>query len=480
MIVKNILWDFLGKVSFQGVGFVVSIFLARLLLPEDFGLVGMVMAFIGIASVFIDLGFGAAIIQRKEINNTHLSSIFWINFSIALLISISCFLCAPLISKFYGRPEILSLAKVLSFTFLFSGLSSIHRAILTKDMNFKYLAKIGMLSALISGLFGIVLAYKGYGVWSLIAQNYLSLFISTFLLWRGTKWLPSFTYNWIAIKPLWSYSNKLFISSVIEAIYTRVDVFIIGKLFNPTLLGYYSRGLTLNQLIGSYSAGSLNAVLFPALSKIQTDLVQVKEKMIKFYNAAAFLAFLIGGILFLISEDLIVLLFTEKWLPSTTYFKLLVLSSFVYPLSAVILTPLRSLGHSNVFLKLEIIKKVFITIAIIVGFSFGIIEYIYALTISYYIGLILNGYFTGKTINWPVSSQLLDVLKYLLITLTSVFLIYQLFNFIPHLPRFINLLLNSIAFLVIYVTLCYIAKIKGLIILTTFAQSKIKQFKKAD
>jgi len=478
MIAKGIVWDFLGKASYQGVGFVISIFLARLLFPEDFGLIGMVMAFIGIAGVFIDMGLGAAIIQREDIQEIHLSSVFWINLTVALSISILCFLGAPIVSSFYNNSDILKLAKVLSFTFLFSGLSSIHRSILIRKMDFKYLAKIGVISAIISGTIGIVFAYRGYGVWSLVIQNYLSLIISSLLLWKGTKWLPSLIFNWKAIKPLWSYSNKLFISSILEAIYSRIDVFIIGKLFNSSILGYYSRGVTINQLVANYSSGSLNTVLFPALSKIQNDISQVKVKIIKFYNVAAFLAFLMGGVLFLTSEDLIVLLFSEKWLPTSKYFEILVLSSFVYPLSAVILTPLRSLGYSSTFLKLEIIKKIFLSIALIVGFTFGIMEYLYALTISQFIGLALNGYYAGKKINWTIIEQLLTLSKYIIIVVVSVIIVFFSNKYLTQMPRAANFLLNSIAFILIYLTIAYITKNKGFIILSIFVKEKVSQYKK--
>jgi teichuronic acid exporter len=474
MVAKNIFWDLLGKVSYQGIGFVVSIFLARILLPEDFGLIAMVMAFVGVANIFTDMGFGAAIIQRNEINEIHLSSVFWINLFVAILMSSICFFCAPIVGVFYKNTEIIKLTQALSFTFVFSAVSSIHRSILVRKLAFKYQAKAGVISALVSGVIGVYFAYSGLGVWSLVIQNYISLILGAILLWFGTKWLPTMSFSWGAIKPLWSYSNKLFFSSLLEAIYSRIDVFIIGKIFTPSTLGYYSRGVTLNQLIANYSSGSLNAVLFPTLSKLQNNIELVKENIIKFYHTTAFISFFLGGLLFLISENLIVLLFTEKWIETSKYFEILVLSSFVYPLSAVILTPLRSLGFSNLFLKLEVIKKILLTLVIIIGFNYGIFGYLYALTIFYYLSLFINGYFTGKKINWPVLIQVKEILFYFFVTSIAVSAIYFVRNYLDYDTHLLNLLVTSICFLIVYVLLCALLNIKGFVFIKNYVFTFLK------
>ncbi len=474
MVAKNIFWDFLGKASYQGIGFVVSIFLARILLPEDFGLIAMAMAFVSLANIFTDMGFGAAIIQRNEINEIHLSSVFWINLFVAILMSAICFFCAPIVGMFYKNTEIIKLTQALSFTFIFSAVSSINRSILVRNLAFKYQAKAGVISAIVSGTIGIYFALNGFGVWSLVIQNYLSLILGAIFLWFGTKWLPTISFSWIAIKPLWSYSNKLFFSSLLEAVYSRIDVFIIGKIFPPSTLGYYSRGITLNQLIANYSSGSLNAVLFPTLSKLQNNIELVKENIIKFYHTTAFISFFLGGLLFLISENLIVLLFTEKWIETSKYFEILVLSSFVYPLSAVILTPLRSLGFSNLFLKLEVIKKVLLTLVIIIGFNYGIFGYLYALTIFYYLSLFINGYFTGKKINWPVLIQVKEILFYFFVTSIAVSAIYFVRNYLDYDTHLLNLLVTSICFLIVYVLLCALLNIKGLVFIKNYVFTFLK------
>jgi len=412
MLKKGLLWDFIGKLFNQGITFIVSIFLARLLLPEDFALIAMVMAFFGIARVFIDFGLSEALIQHQKIKDIHYSSTFWLNLFFATIICALFFISATYVSQFYKQPELISLVKVLSFTFILNSLGVVHVTQLRKKMDFKYLSKTNIISAIPSGILGIYLAYEGYGVWSIVVQYISAAFIRLFFLWKGTKWIPKFNFSWVAIRPLWNFSKKLFLSEIINSISVQLDVLIIGKLFTPATLGFYSRGKSLNQLISRYSSGSLTAVLFPALSKIQNNLEEVKQKVISFFQLAALVSFYLGGLLFIISEDIIILMFTEKWINTVPYFRIMVLSTFVHPLSSIILTPLTSLGRSDIFLKIEIFKKILLLPTYLIGFQYGLTGFLYAMFIYQLIGISLNGYYTGILIRWRLKKQWIEILKY--------------------------------------------------------------------
>lgn len=474
MIGKGIMWAFLGQVFNQGVGFVVSIFLARILMPEDFALIGMVMAFLGIANVFVDMGFGNALVQKKDVEDIHYNSIFWLNITLSLFVGSICFLLAPYAASYYGQADILNLMRVLSLSFFFNALGGVHNAMIVKEMDFKYLAKMRGIVAFFSGGLGIYCAYTGWGVWSLVIQSFSASIIAQFFLWRRTKWWPSFTFSKKAIKPLWDYSNKLFASGLLDAVFTRIDVFIIGKLFLPATLGFYSRGKSLNQLIGQYSAGSLNAVLFPALSKIQNDIRSIREKVKEFFHYACMASFLLGGGLYLLAEDLIVLMFTDKWLPTVPYFRIMVLTTFAYPLSAIVLTPLKSLGRTDIFLKLEVLKKAVLTVTYVFGFMYGLEGFLYALLVNHLIGISLNGYYTGKVINWKLGRQWLIILQYGLVAYGGGGVLFYFFDAYGSVNRWGHFLGIGTLFTVYFCLMAYLFKLDGFIRLI----SVLKQFKK--
>jgi len=477
MLKKGLIWDFVGKLFNQGITFFVSIFLARLLLPEDFALIAMVMGFIGIARIFVDFGLSQALIQSQNTTDIHYSSIFWLNLFFAIFISILFFLSAPSIAFFYHQPDIINLAKVLSITFAIGALGSVHIAMLKKKMDFKYLSITNIISATLSGCIGIYMAFNNYGVWSIVVQQISAAAIRLFLLWYGTRWLPLFKFSWSAIKPLWNFSKKLFISGLLETVAQQLDVFIIGKLFMPATLGFYSRGKSLNQLIANYSASSLSSVLFPALSKIQNNLAEVKQKVIAFFRLATLTSFFLGGLLFIIAEDLIVLMFTEKWLPTVPYFRIMVLTTFAYPVSVILLTPLTSLGRSDIFLKLEIIKKIILVPTYIIGFQFGLTGFLYAQLISHIIGISLNGYYTGKLIHWKLSKQWVELLTYGLPAYLGAGL---LFIYLPQSSiqnHFLHLLISGIIFTIYYTIFNLLFKTTGMQLILNLVQTFYKKMR---
>ncbi len=352
-------WDFFGKIARYGTTFIITIFLARILEPSDFGLIAMVMVIVMIALVFTDVGLGSALIQRRRILPVHYASVFYFNIFIGALLAITTFFSAVWISDFYDNKELIPITKVIALLFVINAFSSVQTNKLRKELNYAALTKGEVSAAILSGATGIILALNGAGVWSLVAQVLLKGVFYNIFIWSSSKWVPSLLFSFKALRQLWGFGFRMFLSSLIATIFQRLDIIIIGKLFTSTTLGFYDHAKRLNEMIVQFSSGSSMAVLFPVLSKVQKDLPRFQRIVIKVLGIICFIIFFLLGLMYLISEELIVLLFTEKWLPSVHYFKILLLSGFAYPVSALLVNILSSRGNSKDFLQVQIYKKIY-------------------------------------------------------------------------------------------------------------------------
>lgn len=396
---KAFVWDFFGRMARQGMGFVVTIFLARLLEPSDFGLIAMVMVIVGIAQVFSDIGLGGALIQRKRVLDVHYASVFYLNVAVGVLLALILFFSAEWVGAFYENEKLVPLAKVISLTFVLNAFSSVQVSKLRKELNFKVITKVSFFASFISGIVGISLAFFGAGVWSLVAQTLSAGLMFNIFIWYASDWRPSFLFSFKALKQLWGFGFHMFLVGVLDAAFSRLDYIVIGKLFTPTDLGFYQRAKSLNAMLVQYSAGSLMTVMFPVLSKIQTNLQRFQNIVIKLLDSINFITFLLFGGMYLISEELIVLLFSEKWLPSVEYFKILVLSGFGFPIAALLANILQSRGNSKAFLHMAIFRKTVFTINLYVGFLWGIEGYLYGLIVVAVLNVGIAIYMSAREIS---------------------------------------------------------------------------------
>jgi len=277
-------WDFMGKIATSGAGFIVSIFLARLLEPEDFGLIAMIMVFVVISQVFTDVGLGSAIVQRRRIREIHYSSVFYFNIVLGVFLTILLFLSAPYIASFYNQESLLLLTQAISFTFIITAFSTIHVNKFRKELNFTAITKVSFTSSLISGIIGVGLAFYGVGIWALVAQILISKILYTILIWKISSWTPILRFSFKALKQLWGFGFRMFLVGLINTISTKIDVIIIGKIFPVATLGFYQRSMALNNLVTQYSSGSLLSVLLPLLSKIQNDLPRFQRIVLKIFG----------------------------------------------------------------------------------------------------------------------------------------------------------------------------------------------------
>lgn len=414
------LWDFSGKFSTQLVSFLVTVWLARLLSPSDFGLIAMIMVVVGVAQVFADVGLGASLIQRRHLHPIHFYSVFYVNLVIALALASLVYFNANLIAGFYGNAALKPLTEVISALFLLSALSNVQGVLLRKQLRHKTLAKANVVASIVSGCLGITCAVGGAGVWSLVVQILSQALIVNVFLWSVTGWRPKLAFSFKAVKQLWAFGFKMFISSsLLEAIFVRIDYLIIGKLFSEATLGYFQRAKQFNLLLVQFASGSLMSVLFPLLSQMQRDLPRLRSITLKSLDILCFTLFLLLGGLYLVADELVVFLFSDKWLASAAYLKILLLSSFGYPISALLVNILASRGNANAFLKLELIKKALMIVNFGNAIWNGLEMYLYGLIVVVSLSLAINIYFVNKEIGLSVKSVLAPIVTQLGLSIIS-------------------------------------------------------------
>ncbi|MFB9862595.1 lipopolysaccharide biosynthesis protein [Rufibacter immobilis] len=452
MFLKGIYWDFLEKFLNQGIGLLVSVILARILTPEDFGLIGMVMAIVSFAQVFIDMGFSTALVQKQDISEEQYATVFYLNIGIGIFLTVLVFSLSGVISAFYKEPILSPLVKGISPLFLINSLTLIQTAKYLKEINLKPLTIYRGVAVTISGIVGIGMAYSNFGVWSLVGQVLLNAIAFTLLVWLLSPWRPMRYFNLASIGALWNYGSKIFLPSLIENLFSRLDVFIIGKLFSAHSLGYYTRAQSLNNIVIQYSSASLTRVFFSVVSKHQQDTGRVVEVYQNALIAVSFLAFGLMGILFVSAENIILLLFTEKWVASIDYFRIMLLSAYAYPLSSIMVNVISGRGNSSAFLRLDILKKTLLLLVFIIGFQISIKAFLYGFALFSFLSVLLNMYFVSREIQLSMMKQLGMVLPYLLVAIISGVSAALLQAYLP-LPRVLQFLVEAGTVAIVYLLL---------------------------
>lgn len=415
--ISALIWDFLGKLFTQSAGFIVTVILARLLDPSDFGAIAMIMVVVGIAQVFSDVGLGSALIQRKKLLPVHYSSVFFFNITIAVLLAFLTFFSAQSISQFYNYDRLTPLLQVVSVLFILNGLSSVQTIKLRKDLNYRLITKIGFTSSLLSGIVGISCALYGLGVWSLVAQILSQSAFNSAMLWLASGWQPKIRFSFKALRQLWAFGFRMFLVAVLNSITERADYLVIGKLFSPAELGFFQRAKSLNTLVIKYSSSSLMSVLFPVLSIIQNDTARFQKIVLKALNLLSLLVFLLIGGLYLSSEALILFLFGAKWAPSVPLLQGLLLSAFAFPLNALLVNILSSRGNSKAFLRMALIKKSIFIANLFIAFQWGLMGYLYGLVLVGLINTSITIYYASREIGLrqtqlhkPIFTQIIIVI----------------------------------------------------------------------
>ncbi|NMM48052.1 lipopolysaccharide biosynthesis protein [Marinigracilibium pacificum] len=398
------LWDFFGTVLNQGSSFIISIFLARLLSPADFGLVGMSLVFITISQVFVDVGLSSALIQNKSNSNLTYNSVFYFNVSAGIILTLVFYVISPLIADFYNNEEIENLVKWLSLIFISNSFGQVQIAILKRDLNFKALTLRLLIANIIGGALGVISAFYGFGVYSLVIQQLTVAIISTILLWYYSEWKPGIEFSYNEIRKLSSFSLFVFFDRFISSLFLRLDVLIIGKVFSANMLGFYSRASSLRDQVTKYSSSSLTKVFFPVLSNLQDNKNAYEEIYFKVLSIISFLSYLITGVLFFLGPDIIIFLFGEKWIPSIGIFQILVLAICNRPLNAMMVNAYLSKGKSGMNFKIGLLRKVFQLIPLSIAVFYGLNEFLVGYVLVSYLIILLNIYFVN--VNLGLSAKI--------------------------------------------------------------------------
>lgn len=396
----------------HGIQLVISIILARLLMPEEFGLIAMLTLFPMLAQVFLDSGFGAALIQKQDASHLDECSIFYFNIAIGLIAAGLLCLVAPGIAAFYDQPLLTPLMRLLSLSIVINSFGLIQTTLLAKRLDFKTQAKVSLMATFFSGAIGITLARMGFGVWSLAIQNVSSSLFRTILLWLFCSWRPAIVFSLAALRKMFGFSSRLLASGLLNTLFDNIYFVIIGKLFPPASLGYYTQAQKLQQIPTLSLSNMVGRVTFPVFSTIQNDEARLKRSMQKALKILLFvnLPMMIG--LAIVSKPLVIVLLTEKWLPAVPYLRLLCAVGLLYPLHLLNLNVLLAKGRSDLFFRLEIAKKILVIIAIVLTCRWGISAMIYGQIITSAFCCYLNSYYTGKLIHYPITEQMFDIITY--------------------------------------------------------------------
>lgn len=415
--ISGLFWTFTERFSVQGIQFVISVILARLLLPEDFGMIGMILVFVSIGTTLRDSGMTNSLIRSLNPTETDYSTVFFINFASSVLIYLLFFITAPWIAGFYKMELLTDLVRVQSLTILIGSFSSIQYARLTKSMNFKKQLAIQLPSMLLGGGLGIGMAFFGYGVWSLVWMNVFQSSAASVQYWFLTKWRPQFIFSKAKMKEHFNFGYKLTLSSLLDSIYNNFLYMIIGKFFSAAQLGFYTRANSTKNLPLNNISSALFKVTYPLFSKIQEDTLRLKALYRKLMQQVLF--WVIPSLLSIavIAEPLFRVLFTEKWVPAASYFQILCAVGALYPLNSYNLSILNVKGRSDLYLKVQVINKVYTVLLTLAMLPLGIYAMLFMQILISVLNFIVNTYYAGKLIDYPIGEQLKDVAPIFLIGL---------------------------------------------------------------
>ena len=406
----SLFWSFLESGGREAIQFVISIILARLLLPEQFGLIAMLAIFMTVAQSFIDSGFGAALIQKQDASRVDESSIFYFNIAVGLVTAGLLCLAAPWIASFYKIPQLALITRILSLNLIINPFCLVQISLLTKRLDFRTQMKISMTAMLLSGGVGIAMAYQGFGVWSLVAQSICSNVFRTALLWMVYSWKPMLVFSYASLRSMFAFGSKLFMSGLLETTFNNIYLLVIGKVYSPIDLGFYSRAKRIVLMPTQNIFGSVAKVTFPAFSAIQGDKPRLKRGVSEALKAMSLVNFPLMIGLAVCAKPLVRVLLTDKWLPTVPYLQLLCFVGLLYPLHVIHLKVLTAQGRSDLYFRLEIIKKLTAVVAIALTYRWGIIVMIYGQIAQSAIGYYLNSYYTGKLLKYPITEQIVDFL----------------------------------------------------------------------
>lgn len=455
--IKGTMWSAIDNVAQFGVQFIVSIVLARLLSPDDYGLIGIITIFTTVCTAIINGGFSSALIRTQKPTDEDYNTAFICNLLMSILLYAIVFLCSPLIADFFNRQELIALTRVSSFAMIIGALAIVQQTRLTKRIDFKTQTKVTLIASVLSGIVGVAMALMGCGVWALVVQSIAAQVIRTVLLWFFNHWAPSIRFSKESFNRLFGFGWKMMASGILDSLWTQLYQVIVGKCYSPATLGQYTRAKQFSTMFSSNLSGVIQRVTYPVLSEIQDEKERMMAAYRKIIKTTMFMTFALMFALGAVSEPLLYCLIGPKWHEAATYLPLICLVGSLYPLHAINLNMLQVQGRSDLFLGLEIIKKIIGLAPLFIGAFVGIFPMLYTIVLTSIISYFLNSYFSGRLLGYSSWMQLRDIAPSFFISLTMAVIVFCL-KYLP-LSNWLILPMQIILGILVFFFLCKISKI---------------------
>ena len=455
-IVKSFFWKLFERLSAQLIQFVVTIVLARLLLPSEYGIIALIAIFIQLCDVIIDGGLNTALIQKKDADNKDFSTIFFFSVGMSVVLYGVMFVLASPIAHFYNQPELVPVIKVLSISLPFYAFNSIQRAYVSKNMLFQRLFYSSLGAIIFSGILGIFMAYHGYGVWALVAQNISNQAFTTLIMWFTVRWRPIMIFSTDRFKDLFNYGWKILGANFVTILFVNARKLVIGKFFTPASLAYYEKGDQLPHMVMSNIFTSVQSILLPTFSESQDDKARVKAMMRRSTKLSCFFIYPLMTWMIVAAKPLIVFLLTEKWLPAVEFVQILCIANFFRPISISNWEAIKAIGYSDVTLKLELVKKMFDIIILVVSAMISVYAIAWGCVFFNFLCVFINLAPNKKLLNYGIREQVVDAVPTLLISIIMGGAIYWI-QFME-ISNLLILIFQFVLGMAIYASTCRIFK----------------------
>ena len=438
--VSGVGWSATDALLAQGINFIVGLILANKLDPHDYGLIGYVAIFIALFNCIVNSGFSSALIRKKDAKDIDFSTTFVINMVLCLIMSLALFFSAPLISRFFNEPQLIPLTKVMSVIVIINAFAIVQTTVLNKRIDFKTQTKISFIANITSGVIGITMAFTGFGVWALVGQQISSKLLNTVFLWIFVRFFPGIKFSWDSFRELFNFGWKLMASSLIDTVWKEIYQIVIGKAYHTDALGQYTRGKQFAELIAANLTTVVQRVSYPTLSAIQDSKERLKNAYKTIIKVTMLVSFVLMFGLAAVAKPLIFTLIGEKWAFAASLLPIICFSFVLYPLSAINLNMLQVEGRSDLFLKLEIIKKCIAVIPILMGIFISIEAMLWGNVVTGLIAYYLNSYYSGKFIGYSIKEQVKDILPSFILAGLMAIAVYPI-SFL-HLPNLVILIIQ--------------------------------------
>jgi O-antigen/teichoic acid export membrane protein len=458
-VLSGLFWKVMENGGTQGIQFLVSVILARLLTPAESGEVMLIMIFIAIGNVFVQSGFNTSLIQKKTVDEADYSSAFYITLGIAAILYLILYVTAPLIAGFYEQPVFQPVLRVLAVTLFFGAVTSVQTAVVARNMKFKQLCLASLAAACGSGVIGVAMALAGKGLWALVMQQFFNSFFLMIVLWILVKWRPKLLFSFKKAGELFSYGWKILCSGLIDTIFTNVYGPVIGKIYNSHMMGQYFRANQFPSLIANNLGAAIQSVMLPAFSVHQDNREQVKSMVRRSIVTSSFLVFPMMAGMIAVAEPMVRLLLTDQYLPAIPMLRLLCIAYATWPLHVANLQAINALGRSEIFLKLEIIKKIVNVIALIISIPHGIYVMVAMRAVTDFVCTFINAYPNKKLLNYSFFEQWKDVFPSLLLSAVMCAIVYGVQFIVSGL--LLTLVVQIIVGVVVYAGLAWLFKLES-------------------